>query len=150
MLEVSLREFLRNYKSHFPLPSEGIKIISRDGDDFYVCPNKPETESSKLRLIAQFIVQEMETTPLAKPEPAQVVAQAPAPVIAPVQPAYNRCEAKLLLPWETTCNNLAQKFLVANTQDGEPMTPSDWKPVFLCAIHKGVVQGMGGFEIETP
>jgi hypothetical protein len=147
MQEVVLRDFIRNYKSYLPLPREGIKLLYNNGDDFYVCPNKPETEVDKLRKIAQFLAQEMrESQQWETVEPLASPAQ---PTTIVVAPPVHQCEAKLLLPWETACKNSAEKFLVANTQDGEPMNESDWKPVYLCAIHKRVVESIGGFEIET-
>lgn len=145
MQEVSLREFLRNYKNYLPLPKEGIKIIYRAGGDFYLYPQQ-QTEADKLRVIAKFLAQEMRES--------HDQWEAVEPLARPVSPALTEpvilCEAKMLMPWENTCPNKAQPYLVANTEDGLPMGPSDWKTINLCPIHKGVVESMGGYEIETP
>lgn len=138
MQEVTLREFLRSYKNYLPVPKEGIKILYRAGGDFYLYA-QPQTEADKLRVIAQFLAQEMRES---KTEPLATPVQS-----APVQV---KCEAQSLLPWEAFCKNEAKPFLVANIENGMPMDESDWKPINLCPIHKGVVEGMGGFELETP
>ena len=146
MQEVTLRDFLRSYKKLIPFPEGGIKIVCRDDRDFYITYKKPST-TDDLRKIAQFLAQEMRGEAPAgqqweEVESKQSTGQRPVPI-------GSRCEAKLLMPWETACNNRAEPFLVANTKDGLPMGPSDWKTVHLCELHKQVIESMGGYEVET-
>lgn len=155
MQEITLREFLRNYKNYLPIPKEGVKINYRAGSDFYLYPQK-QTEADKLRVIARFLAQELRESQ--QWETVEPLAQSPAQSFGPEangqvpQQLAPRlvCEAKELLPWESVCQNTAEEYLVANTKDGMPMGPSDWKTVNLCPIHKKVVEGMGGFEVESP
>lgn len=159
-IEISLREFLRNYKQYFPIPREGIKILYRAGMDFYLYPQK-QTETDKLKIMAQFLSREMKSPTIMvnqqpykfpEPMPGSQNQQSQQVIEATTTPEVikNKCEAKKLLPWETACNKEAHEVLVASLKDGNPMSPSDWKTVFLCDIHKGVVESMGGFEVETP
>lgn len=148
MQEVTLRDFLRSYKKLLPFPAEGLKVICRDDQDFYISYKKPNS-TEDLRKIAQFIVQEMREAQSSS-QRWEAVEPLANPVTPSPAPTGYLCEAKLLMPWESTCNNKAEPFLVANTEDGLPMGPSDWKTIHLCPIHKGVVESMGGFEIETP
>ena len=103
-----------------PLPKEGIKVLWEKGEDFYVIP-----------------VQNLDQ----QADDWQKVGFPSLPSL-PELP----CEANKLMPWES-CNQLGDKYMVADTSDGEPM-PTDWREIHLCKMHKAVAEGVGGFEIE--
>jgi hypothetical protein len=42
MKQITLRELLRNIKSVLPVPPEGVHVIRRDGEDFYLYPQPIE------------------------------------------------------------------------------------------------------------
>lgn len=153
MREVILRDFLKNYKDYIPLPEEGIRIVCRDFDDFYVSPVPPKSNTEKLQGIAKFLARELQQNgweivqrPLAQ-KPAQPALSTPPPVsnTAPLK----FCEAKTLLPWESPCKQPGTEFVaVASLKDGQPMTDDDWKELYLCPVHRKLVEKLGEFDVE--
>jgi hypothetical protein len=43
MITITLRTLLRDFKSVLPIPKEGIHVIRRDGEDFYIYPDVRHT-----------------------------------------------------------------------------------------------------------
>jgi len=157
MQEVSLRDFLRNYKSLSPVPDEGIHVICRDMEDFYIYKhpvNPPPSNTEKLRAIAEFLAAELQRInwePVERPLAAKPAQTAPSSLPKPVTAAapVKFCEAKLILPWESPCKiEGSEHVAVASLKEGEPMGPEDWKEFYLCPTHRKVIEQLGDYEIE--
>lgn len=47
MQQITLRDFLRNIKSYLPPPFEGLQVVRRDGEDFFIYPNVRQVSVTK-------------------------------------------------------------------------------------------------------
>lgn len=126
MKEINVRELLRNFKSLFPIPADGIKVIRREGDFYIYKEKKRKTAELLLNKIAEKV-------------PNTVFEKIPS---APVT-----CDWAFVMSG-ARCENIADKHVqIASLHDGEPL-PTDWRKIDLCSHHLGVIKATNMFSVE--
>lgn len=128
MKEINVRTLFRNFKSLFPIPADGIRVLRREGD-FYIYKEKKRKEKDVNYLINK----------VAEKAPDTVFEKNPS---APIT-----CDLAFIIPGQR-CSAIADKHVkIASLQDGDPM-PSDWKSADLCSHHLEVIKTMNSFSVE--
>lgn len=128
MKEINVRTLFRNFKSLFPIPADGIRVLRREGD-FYIYKEKKRKEKD-----AELIINKV-----AEKAPNTVFEKTPA---GPVT-----CDWAFIMAG-SRCDVIADKHVqIASLHDGEPL-PSDWRKIDLCSHHLGVIKTTNMFSVE--
>ncbi len=131
MKEINVRTLFRNFKSLFPIPRDGIRVLRKEGNFLiYRETAAPKVKPVDVSLIIDKVAEKVPGTTFVK--------QPPAPVT---------CDWAFVMSG-ARCISVAEKHVkIASLQDGEPMA-SDWKDVDLCSHHLEVIKSTNSFSIE--
>lgn len=151
MDKTSLREFVRNYQSLFPLKRDGLEIERRNTDSLFIYPQQMYASTNDVDnladLIAEKVVDNLKNLKKVATTPEVKAVEQPKTVV--YEEPLHRCEIKSIFQWEKVCDSHdTSHLMVASLREGTPMSSDDWKDIWLCPIHSALIKKMNDFEVE--
>ena len=133
MKEINVRKLFRKFKSLFPIPSDGIRVMRREGD-FYIYKEKKtaDMDQKEVDIIVDKVYKILSKSIIL---PA-VVASIP-----------TICEWNRIMSGAQCSNSTPTRIKIASLGEGE-IIPTDWQEISLCSHHIEVIKQSKSFSIQ--